>query len=107
MTIIEEKADEDVDGIDDKVHDWTTPLYYYFKEDLSRRNALLIVDGLCIDFIYTLQAIRLLIWGTTYRFYLTAMTFYIIRFLIQYLSVLQFPKEGYNFEYPGFPSIFI
>ena len=86
--------------------DWTTPINQYFAEDYSRRDILVIVDGAAIDFLVIVQGLRLLVRGTTFRFFIANLLFYGMRALIQYLSILQFPK-GYIWDYPGIPSLFI
>ena len=88
ITIMNDTNEDSVDGIDDKVHDWTTPINQYFAEDLSRRDALLIVNGLLIDLLVIIQGTRLLFRGTTFRFFFASMTFYSVRALIQYLTIL-------------------
>ena len=107
VLVNDQEESEQIDGIDDKLHDWTAPINQYFAEDNSRRNALIIAAGICMDFVITFQGVRLIIYGRTFRFFLAAMTFYTVRFLIQFLAVLQFPKEGYIWDYPGWPALFV
>ena len=82
LTIVNGTDDESVDGVDDKVHDWTTPINQYFGEDLSRRDALLIVNGFLIDLLIIVQGVRLLFRGTTFRFFIANMIFYGVRYII-------------------------
>lgn len=60
-TIVDETEEENVDGIEDKVQDWTTPVNEYFREDLRRRDALLIVNAFFIDFLSIVTGVRLII----------------------------------------------
>ena len=89
------------------MHDWTEPINRYFGEDLSRRDALIISDGVFIDLIILVQGVRLIFRGTTFRFFFANMAFYGARAILQSLTILQFPKEGYIWDYPGFPSLFV
>lgn len=61
FTIVNETTDDNPDGIEDKGHEWTKPINDYFREDLSRRDAILIANGLFIDFIAIVQGAILLI----------------------------------------------
>ena len=81
--IVDQPNDEDPpDGIDDKAHDWTSSINEYFAEDLNRRNYLLICNALCIDFLVLVQGLRLLVRGTTFRFFFANIIFYGVRALI-------------------------
>ena len=103
---VEQGREEGVDGIVDRTFQWLDPVNQYFREDLSRRNALEIFCGLMMDLIQLTQFYRWIWYGTTFRIWVASITFFIVRALVQSVIILQFP-EGFNWSYPGFFSVFV
>lgn len=89
----------------DILHNWTSPLNSYFRHDLTARNIMLIFTALLVDIsmltTFYFWIFRWTDWVIAYAIVL----FYGIRGVVV-LNVFQltFP-DGYNFYYPGFPSI--
>ena len=95
---------EKVKGVKDYPLIWTGGMNEYFREDDRRRNALLIICGLLMDFMLLVGFFRWAWYGTTWRFFFALVFFYGLRIILQNIFFMEFP-EGYNWAYPGFFSI--
>jgi hypothetical protein len=89
----------------DLVHNWTGGLNTYFRNNLSGRNAILIFTALLVDLAMLTTFYFWIFKWTDWVILYAIMLFYGVRgMLILNLFQLTFP-DGYNFYYPGFPSI--
>lgn len=97
---------EHVKGIKDLVLISTAPLNDYFREDVSRRNALLISCSTMLDLLMIIAFYRWIRYATTWRLFITMGIFYGLRAIIQKLWYVEFP-QGYDWGFPGFMSVFV
>jgi len=86
-------------------HNWTDKINKYFIQNIPARNTLLIASALFVDLImlttYFYWIFKWTDWVVAYAIIL----FYGVRgFIVMNIFQITFP-EGYNFFYPGFPSI--
>lgn len=92
-------------GIYDRTFEWTQAMNDYFQTK-ERRNALLIIDSLTMDFLVCVSGYRFLRFGTTWRFMFAILSFYALRAIIQSLVIFEYP-DGYAWEFPGWFSEFV
>lgn len=71
-----------VHGVRDIVLLDTKPLNDYFREDISRRNALLITCSALLDTMMLVAFYRFIRYATTYRMLMTMVTFYGLRAIV-------------------------
>ena len=71
--------DDKVHGIKDYILIWTEPLNSYFREDLSRRNVLLIVCSALLDLLILTGFYRFARYATTWRMVIALVLFYALR----------------------------
>ena len=93
-------------GIKDNLFILTESMNVYFREDLSRRNAFMIVSSLMLDILVLTSAARFAVYATTFRMIIALVLFYSVRAIIQALCTLEQP-EGYNWGYPGWFSLVV
>ena len=77
-----DKKDAAVEGIVDYTLIWTKPINDYFREDIMRRNVLMIVCSAFMDVLQFAQIYRFVRYGTTWRGIIALLFFYGIRALI-------------------------
>ena len=80
-TSIDAPKDQDVDGIVDMTFIWTQCLNQFFLNK-ERANILLTLDSLTMDLLVTIQLLRFLLFGNTYRLFFTIIPFYGLRAII-------------------------
>ena len=95
-----------VHGVRDVILMDTKPLNDWFREDITRRNTLLIICSGLLDTMMIIAFYRFIRYATTYRMLMTMITFYTLRAIVQHLWYVEFP-EGYDWGFPGFMSIFV
>ena len=95
-----------VKGIKDVIHEQTEPINTWFREDLSRRNTLLIVGSLFFDLINLVGMYRFARYGTTYRIVMAVAVFFAVREFCIWVFQSE-PPQGYAWGYPGVMSIFV
>ena len=85
---------------------WTLPLNEYFREDVTRRNILLICCSCFLDLLMLVSFYRFVRYATTWRFFIALILFYSIRMALQHIFYVEFP-QGYDWGWPGFFSLFV
>ena len=53
----EEKKVESVDGLNDRLQNWATPINAYFKKHESEKNFMVVIGGALIDLVVVAQVI--------------------------------------------------
>lgn len=76
---------EKVSGIKDVVLMFTKPLNEYFKQHIDLRNMMLILCSTQIDVMTLVSFYRFIRYGTSWRFVLAMMVFYVFRSYVQRL----------------------
>lgn len=95
-----------VSCIVDPLYYITSPIAQYFFENTTIRHFFVIVTSLGIDFMCLYMIISFVFYGKSWRFPLSIMSFYILRFIIQ--SMFRMPYNSlYSYDNPGFPSLFV
>lgn len=77
---------ENIACIEDKVFNLTSKLNEYFSENYAAKHAYMIICGLLMDVMVLSQFYRFGMYGTTWRFPIALLMFYILRALIQVIS---------------------
>lgn len=95
---------EKVKGIKDYVFIATGGMNEYFREDESRRNALLITCSTLLDILVLVGFYRFAVYATTYRLAMALVVFYSFRLILLQLAQFEQP-EGYNWGWPGWFSL--
>ena len=89
----------------DQLHDWTSGVNKYFQDNITPRNIMLIITGLLVDISMLTTFLFWIFKWTDWVIAYAIVLFYGVRgALILNIFQMTFP-EGYNFQYPGFPSI--
>jgi hypothetical protein len=73
---------EAVHGVRDTILMDTKDLNDWFREDISRRNTLLIICSGLLDFMVLVSLYRFIRYATTYRMLMTLVTFYTLRAIV-------------------------
>ena len=89
----------------DIVHNWTSDINKYFRNNLTSRNVMLIITGLFVDITMLITFYFWIFKWTDWIIAYAIVLFYGVRgiFILNTFQ-LTFPV-GYNFFYPGFPSM--
>lgn len=69
-------------GVRDVVLNNTSALNDYFREDVSRRNALLITCSSLLDIMMIVAFYRFIRYATTYRMLMSMILFYTLRAIV-------------------------
>jgi hypothetical protein len=86
-------------------HNWTSSVNEYFRKNIAARNAMLIFTGLLVDItMLTTFYFWIFKWTDWVIAYAIALFYGIRGIFVLNTFQLTFP-EGYNFYYPGFPSL--
>lgn len=63
----------------------------------------MIINGLMIDFMFITIMVRFCYCGTSWRFIIALVSFYLVRGVILSLFSIEYP-EGYEWDFPGIYS---
>jgi hypothetical protein len=74
---------ENVGCIEDKIFNMTENLNKFFQQNEKAKFAFMIICGLMMDVMLLVQFYRFGMYGTTWRFPLTILMFYLLRAMIQ------------------------
>lgn len=73
---------ENIACIEDKVFNMTTKLNNYFQHNQTAKHAFMIICGLLMDIMVLSQFYRFAMHGTTWRFPIALLMFYMLRAVI-------------------------
>ena len=90
----------------DKIHDITEFLNYYFRGNDKFRKFFTILGSLAIDILFLVSSILWAIYSIDWRYFINIMLFYGIRYIMNESSRLRCPDLIY-LPYPGVPSIVV
>jgi len=90
--------------IQDKVINAIEGVNTYLRDNVTARNALLIIVALLLDISLFMLTYCWIVHGKTWRPVLTLFLFYLLKIICQNLFIYKYP-ENMIWEYPGFPSI--
>jgi hypothetical protein len=82
--------------IEDKLFTWTASVNEFFKETPAAKHAYMIICGLLMDVMVLTQFYRFAIHGTTWRFPLAILMFYIFRGILQVFN----PTFNFSATFP-------
>jgi len=85
---------------------WTVSLNEYFREDVQRRDILLIFCSGTLDLLVLTSFYRFIRYATTWRLILCMIIFYGLRAVVQHIWYVEYP-DGYDWGFPGFMSLFV
>lgn len=89
----------------DRLHEWTSPLNYFFHQHPLAANFVLITTSFWIDAGILFLSLRAL-FGPTIRPFLELFLFGLLRQSLQFLVTLPIP-QGIIWANPGFPSFMV
>lgn len=85
---------------------YTSGANNYFLQDQFSKFLLLVISSLFVDVIMIILGVIWIVYGKSWRLFVSLITFYIFKIIVQ--SVFQESSpQGNIIEYPGFPSIMI
>eukprot|EP00744_Colponema_vietnamica_P002077 GILI01003339.1.p1 GENE.GILI01003339.1~~GILI01003339.1.p1 ORF type:complete len:286 (-),score=51.41 GILI01003339.1:619-1476(-) len=88
----------------DKVHEATSGVNIYFRDNDVARHILEIVSSMCMDVVMVLLLTRYAVLGNSLRPVIACFLLYFSRGVIQNIFIMKFPDD-YIWDYPGFPSL--
>ena len=90
----------------DVLHEWAKTLNNFYRGNKPYRTILTIMGSITIDIVYIINYFCWGVYAVDWRYGLTTMCFYGIRYIMQETIRLKYPDKLF-FEYPGFPSIVV
>jgi hypothetical protein len=90
----------------DVLHEWVKPLNNFYRGNKPYRTIITIMGSITIDIVYIINYFCWGVYAVDWRYGLTTMCFYGIRYIMQETIRLKYPDKLF-FEYPGFPSIVV
>lgn len=90
--------------MEDQVFKWTANINNYFAQNKSSRHAFMIICGGMMDLMVMVSFFRFAVKGTSWRFPLAILSFYIFRLFVQKLFFMRYP-DGYLWDFPGIYSM--
>jgi hypothetical protein len=97
---------EKVYRLQDFLFDKTDSLNKWFRDDVKRRNILMIFCSSCMDLNIIMSLYTFIRYSDTYRFAVSLLVFYGIRASLVCFCKSPYP-DGYDWGYPGIMSIFV
>lgn len=89
---------------EDVFHNWTNPINYFYRGNAAFRGFVEIFATLVLDIVFLFSFFSWAIYAVDWRYGVTVMIFYGIRYIMNEVARLRIPDLLY-FPYSGFPSV--
>ena len=90
----------------DAIHDWSTPLNYFYRGNQTYMAFITIFGGLLLDIIFLFSFFSWAIYSVDWRLGINVLLFYGIRYIMNETARFSLANYGY-LPYPGFPSLVV